>query len=269
MKVIRVPLGKKQLDPLPVGDRAFLLLLGHAANEVNILRKLLLYSISVDRSVPLERDANWGQQLMILKLLSMKLWGIWEKFPDDYKKYRGRGGRWRQLDRTGAGELRSIQSYFKNSKNSIKQLRHKFGAHYDPTQINRGYSHLLADDTSRSLYIGRMDDHFYIEVADYVTSLAMGSVGDDPPTNERLATIITDVLETSTKFLRVARSIVVAIYKHYIQGQEIEGDEEESEVEIHEVAGTYFLINMERKKAKGATTRAPSSTVRYLAHKRT
>jgi hypothetical protein len=81
VKVYKAELTKARLEAMPEADRTALLLLGHASNEIGMLRKLLLVAMNGD--VPDNKIVDHvqaGQTLILLRMLLGKVHEAWLLF---------------------------------------------------------------------------------------------------------------------------------------------------------------------------------------------
>jgi hypothetical protein len=80
MKVLRVNLTKARLAAMPPAERAALLLLGHAFNEINVLIKLILMARKQSPDIQVVDHVEAAQTFIVLRLLIGKLHEAWEMF---------------------------------------------------------------------------------------------------------------------------------------------------------------------------------------------
>jgi hypothetical protein len=78
IQVYRVPISKKQLTSLPKDERALLLLMGHALNQISVFLKLFTFSSNKDPSDPIEERVSAAQYHMILRVLFGVLLEAWD-----------------------------------------------------------------------------------------------------------------------------------------------------------------------------------------------
>ena len=71
---------------MPQAERALLLLLGHADNEINVFSKLLLMTPKHDPPVDLMNHVEAGQIFILLRVLIGKLHEAWELFKTSYRR---------------------------------------------------------------------------------------------------------------------------------------------------------------------------------------
>ena len=74
IKVYRVDLTKEKLEAMPPKERQLLLLLGHAANEINVLQKLVSMAWPRDTEADeVVRHVEMGQTFILMRILIGKL----------------------------------------------------------------------------------------------------------------------------------------------------------------------------------------------------
>jgi hypothetical protein len=78
IKVYRVPISKKQLSTLPKDERALLLLMGQALNQISVFLKLFSFSSNKDPENPIEERVSAAQSHIILRVLFGVLFEAWK-----------------------------------------------------------------------------------------------------------------------------------------------------------------------------------------------
>ncbi len=80
MDVHRAKLDRAKLAAMPENERALLLLLAHASNELNVLTKLILMMRKDEPPSPILDHVEAGQTFILMRLLIGKLHEAWELF---------------------------------------------------------------------------------------------------------------------------------------------------------------------------------------------
>ena len=78
IKVVRIQITKEQLRTLPKDERALLLLMGHALNQIAVLIKLITFSTNKDPTDPIEGRVSAAQSQVILRFLFGAVAETWE-----------------------------------------------------------------------------------------------------------------------------------------------------------------------------------------------
>lgn len=69
IQVYKIPVSKDKLRAMPEGERALLLLLGYAANQINFFAKLVVFSTNKDGDTELEQQLSAAQSQMALRVV--------------------------------------------------------------------------------------------------------------------------------------------------------------------------------------------------------
>jgi len=78
IRVRRIEITKEQLRTLPKDERALLLLMGHAMNQIAVLMKLVILSTNKDPADPIEGRVSAAQSQVILRILTGIVAETWE-----------------------------------------------------------------------------------------------------------------------------------------------------------------------------------------------
>lgn len=139
---VRLP--KEALDAAPENERLFHFLAGQAANDLNILSKLLLANSNdpEDASEP-EKAASATIGLFLIRQMTSRIYETWKTFSTHYPAiYRAYEGKWSQECEDAWA---SITGYF-NAKSLIARVRTKVGYHADVDAVKDAYALLSPDD---------------------------------------------------------------------------------------------------------------------------
>jgi hypothetical protein len=134
MKVIDVQLNQSKLLLLPENDRTLYFSLGHAANEVNALAKLLYWASNGLVRNDAEQRGCEALELLFIQLLAGKLNESWVLL---HHKYFGSGLSRKydnKLDDFAKEVLMKLRRYF-GSENACNKIRNQFGFHYSPDEL--------------------------------------------------------------------------------------------------------------------------------------
>lgn len=81
MEITKITLTKKRLEAMPEAERTAVLLMGHASNEINVLRKLLLVTARHGQPESSIVDhVQAGQTLIVMRMLLGKCFEAWLMF---------------------------------------------------------------------------------------------------------------------------------------------------------------------------------------------
>jgi hypothetical protein len=79
--VYKIPVSKEKLRAMPDGERALLLLLGYAANQLSFFTKLVILSTNRDGDTELEQQLSAAQTQMALRVVIGILNEAWVRIP--------------------------------------------------------------------------------------------------------------------------------------------------------------------------------------------
>lgn len=134
MKVIDVQLDQSKLLLLPEDERTLYFSLGHAANEINALAKLLYWAANGLARNEAERRGREALELLFIRLLAGKLNESWVLLKHKYfgvglsKKYASK------LDDVTKEVFQKLRKYF-GSENACNKIRNQFAFHYSPDEV--------------------------------------------------------------------------------------------------------------------------------------
>ena len=77
--VLKIRVSKAQLQAMPLNERALFILLGYAANQLNLFSKLVLFSTNKTPDNEVERTLSGAQTQMLLRMVVGVLHEAWAK----------------------------------------------------------------------------------------------------------------------------------------------------------------------------------------------
>jgi hypothetical protein len=141
MQIKQVQLSKSDFEKMPERERLAILLLGHFANEINILSKLLIMSSNrMGDHNTAERRAHHSQTLVIGRLFAGKLFEGWNVIKAQYFGTKLSREYTPLLDDKAKAALDNLKTYFSNAKNPIRRVRNKLASHYDEDVVKEAFS---------------------------------------------------------------------------------------------------------------------------------
>ena len=140
-----MPISREQFRTLPQDERALILLMGHALNQIAVLVKLVTFSTNKDPEDAIEGRVSAAQSQIILRFLFGTIVETWEfvRRADNQKII----GRYLPiLGENGAESYKKLRTYFGRS-NLLYKLRNNFSYHYPSAeQIEQGFDAIPPDD---------------------------------------------------------------------------------------------------------------------------
>lgn len=166
----RIEVTKSQLDSIPAPERRLLILVAHAANEINTLSKLFHFAASAADD-GITGHAERTQALVLGRLLTGKIYEFWKLLQVGY--FGSQLSREYQplLDSESLDAVENLKRYF-GRDNLIALVRNKFAFHYSADQIDAGYSALVEGD-SLDIYLAKHNGNTLFAFAETITGRAM------------------------------------------------------------------------------------------------
>ena len=214
MKVYEIPISQQQLDSIPLDERLFFIQIGHLANELSTLNRLLLFVSNTTGTTELERRAKNSQALLLVRLCSGKLFEGWQMLQRDYfgsklsKEYDS------LLDESGKNSLNEIKRYFSRN-NLIKDIRDNFAFHYSSDDLQNQLQ-CTKDTGTLYIYLGYAHGNSFYSFADVLVGSAMlGKVsGADP--QQAMDALFADPINGIKWFLDFIGSCMIILVERYL-----------------------------------------------------
>jgi hypothetical protein len=145
IRVVRIEITKEQFRTLPKDERALLLLMGHALNQIAVLLKIVTFSSNKDPADPIEGRVSAAQSQVILRFLFGAVAETWQFLsrPDNQKII---GSYLPALDKDGTAARDELRKHFGRS-NLLHSIRNKFSYHFPHVdEIEQGFETVPDDD---------------------------------------------------------------------------------------------------------------------------
>lgn len=171
VRLHQITLSRAQLDAIPETDRRLLILVAHAANELNILSKLFHFSAKANSSSPPLSQAENAQALVFGRVLTGKIHESWMLLQSAFfgqalsKSYEA------QFDAEARGALTALKRYFSHN-NIIADVRNSHAFHYSLDQIDAGYKSLV-DGDPLVIYLSKANANTLFAFGDTIANRAM------------------------------------------------------------------------------------------------
>lgn len=178
MIIHKVIVSKKHLSLLPEKERVLFIQIGHLANELTTLTKLLIYAYA-DSDSDVIRKAYTMQASVIARICIGKIFEGWRLLEGSLfasslsKKYEGK------LSRAGSEALQNLKRYF-GKKNLISEIRNRFSFH-NPSFVDiKDLLGSIPEEAELHLYLGTQHANSNYYLSEEIISRAMLSyVGSD------------------------------------------------------------------------------------------
>lgn len=213
MKIYEIPISEQQLDSIPANERFFFIQIGHLANELSTLNRLLLFMSNSSDTTELERWARNSQVLLLVRLCSGKLFEGWQMLQRDYfgsklsKEYDG------LLDESGKSSLAEIKLYF-SKNNLIKDIRDSFAFHC-PSDDLKNQLQRIKDTGTLYIYLGYAHGNSFYSFADVLVGSAMLSKVQGADPQQAMDTLFADPINAIKWFLDfIGSCMIILVEKH-------------------------------------------------------
>lgn len=178
-----ISLTAKQFNSIPDRERAVLVVISHALNEINVLAKWFVMTSRIDDEPRWKAHGQICQALVIGRTLIGKLHEAWEILRKGYFATPMAKDYLSSIDAEGAEAAGRLGRYF-GRRNLVKSVRDSFAFHYSLD----GASPVFEEDiptTELIMYFGDSNGNTLYQFGEYVLGKAMLASID--PTNEHAA----------------------------------------------------------------------------------
>jgi hypothetical protein len=213
MEILVGNISKSDLEKIPEKERIFFLLIGHLANELNILYKFLIMCFNRHESdIEAINRAQLYQALTINTILIGKIYEAWRMLEKliksniikDYEPL---------LSQNVKNIMAELIVYFGN-KNLIKSVRDKFAFHYDFKKLKQGFENIPAD-TDFEIYLSESYANSFYYPSAAATHYAILHMIDQ---DEKVAVgkLFDEVQKISGKMIDFIGHLMSVIVKKYL-----------------------------------------------------
>ena len=192
-EVYQVNLTKEKLAAMPVRERRLLLLLGHAANEINVLQKLILMAGQATPELEFVDHVQAGQVFVLMRTLIGKLHEAWELFVKRFQSDHQMSAKYLpKLNTEATIALDGLKKHFRK-RSPLTLIRKWFSFHYSDEKdlVERSFQDIPADNSWRFYLSNILGNCFYyaseLVVAGGVIKLANPAPNNTEPYLEQSA----------------------------------------------------------------------------------
>jgi len=211
MEIFKIPISEQQLDSIPADERLFFIQIGHLANELSTLNRLLLFTSNSTGATELERQIGNSHNLLLLRLCSGKLFEGWQMLKKDYFGSRLSIKYDSLLDESGKASLSEIKRYF-SKKNLIKDIRDNFAFHYSSEDLQNQ----LQDTGTLYFYLAKTHGNSFYSFADVLVGFAMLSKVQGVDPQRAMDTLFADPLRAIKWFQTFISSCMIILGETYL-----------------------------------------------------
>jgi len=171
MIIHKVTVSKKQLNLFPEKERVLFIQIGHLANELTTLTKLLIYA-HADSNVDVVREAYTMQASVIARICIGKIFEGWRLLEGSLfasslsRKYEAK------LSNAGSEALNNLKKYF-GKKNLISEIRNRFSFHNPSFKDIKDLLGSMPEEAELHLYLGTQHANSNYYLSEEIISRAM------------------------------------------------------------------------------------------------
>jgi len=147
INVIRVQVSPDLLRKMTNEERVFLLLMGHAENQISVMFKVLRFATNNDPQNQIEQLVAGTQTQIVLRLLIAIIYETWTKLIKE--RFLDRENVSIELSDKGKRTVKKLKTHFSTSS-LLERIRNSFAFHYpDDEYMNSAYKAAAADPQLR------------------------------------------------------------------------------------------------------------------------
>jgi hypothetical protein len=255
IKIVRVRIGKDQLRRLTTEERAMFLLVGHVANQLAILTKLVAFSSNWGDYGPIVEKVTAGQTQMFARQAIGVANEAWELI---HKRFLSRplGHEYREkLAPTGREALDNLCKYF-GSKNVIAAIRNSFAFHNPRDSELEAAFEAVPNEAEWEWYLCDHNINTFYLMSDLVITFGiLGTTGIVDPI-EAHTKVSDDIKLVSNWIVDFALAFVSAVLETHFP--ETEGEVVEQVASAPNVFGVKLPFYVEVPDTPSANSRQPT-----------
>src|SRR6266567_12933 len=218
IQVFRVPISREQFRVMPKDERALILLMGHALNQIAVLVKLVTFSTNKDPDDPIEGKVSAAQSQIILRFLFGTLVETWE-FVRRAANQKVIGQYLPVLDKNGTKSYQKLRTYFGRS-NLLYKLRNNFSYHYPSAdQIEQGFEAIPQDAEGLpwEWYLSETNTNsFYFSCEMAVGFGVIMQVQDEPHAMAAFGKVLREVIQVANTMQHFLMPLMRSmLFKHF------------------------------------------------------
>lgn len=211
LKIHKIELTKEEILSLPENERVFLVYAGHALNELNVLCRMIVFSMPIRRGEG-ERQLMVGQSQLLIRLLAGKLHEIWVMFGKTFYKSKLAASMECNLSEAGTTALVNLKRYFAKTGASVTAVRHAHAFHYDLEQVDQGLAK-LGPKMALDIYFDETSANTFYGFADNILNSAVVAKIDSQDHAKAFKTLLFDTEDVSKSFQQVLEDVMSVIIK--------------------------------------------------------
>jgi len=213
MIIHKITVSKKQLSLFPEKERVLFIQIGHLANELTTLTKLLIYA-HADSNVDVIKKAYTMQASVIARICIGKIFEGWRLLEGSLfasslsKKYEPK------LSRAGSEALKNLKGYF-GKKNLISEIRNRFSFHNPSFRDIKNLFDSILEEAELHLYLGTQHANSNYYLSEEIISRAMLNCVDSNSLPQAMDRMHKELSEVSGWLVEFCGHCMVALSEEY------------------------------------------------------
>jgi len=219
MIIHKVTITKEQLSLLSEKERVLFVQIGHLANELTVLAKLLIYA-HAESNIDAIRKAYTMQASVISRVCIGKVFEGWRLLQGSLfasglsKKYETK------LSPAGSEALKKLKKYF-GKKNLISEIRNRFSFHNPSFEEVRDLLSSIPEDAKLAIYLGTQEANSNYYLSEEIISRAMLACIDSQSLEHAMVKMQKELSEVSGWLVEFCGHCMVALSdEHWSQCKE-------------------------------------------------
>lgn len=214
MNIQRINITTEQFRQIPDHERALIVVLTHALNEVNVLNKLIFLCANFDIEPLWKAHAHAAQAFVLARLLIGKLNEAWNAIQKGYfgsklsKKYA------KHIEPSATKALNELKTYF-GRKNLLYEVRNNFSFHYS---LEHAVT-TIPDDTPTddlTIFLHETQGNSLYYFAEYLMSKALiDSISPNDP-ESALNTLLTEMSTVIDCLNEFVQGLLFVVFDNHI-----------------------------------------------------
>jgi hypothetical protein len=243
MIIYKVVVSKKQLSLFPEKERVLFIQIGHLANELTILMKLLIYAYK-DCSLDVIKKAYTMQASVIARICIGKIFEGWRLLESNLfassisKKYEAK------FSTAGSQALQNLKRYF-GRKNFISEIRNRFSFHNPSFEDIKDLLDSIPEEAELHMYLGTEQANSNYYLSEEIISRAMLNYVEGNNLQQAMDRMYKELIEVNGWFVEFCGHCMVALAEEYWgQGMQhivVEKVNVESQGKIEEFTIPFFV----------------------------
>jgi hypothetical protein len=238
IEIYKIPISKDKLFAMPADERALLILLGYAANQINFFSKLVIFSSRRDGSTDLEEMLLGAQTQMALRVVIGVLNEAWELIRTRFMKEPYAHGYTAQLDQEGAEAFERLKKAFNNGV--FAKVRSNWVFHHPHNaDLTAAFDEVAASsewDEHWHWYFSHSKYNSFFMPSEFIALHGVLKIVGEPDLAASHTKLVQQVIGISNDMAQLIMAILKVLLMKYFIGEYIPA---EKRIEIEDAASLF------------------------------